>query len=210
MSKHQLGQFDSWEIISENIARKTCDKSFFKHNGSAAVPLGIRWFFDADQIPDGKSQAIVLVYEGFEYDGRIQKDTHSPSRTRVFWNSALAEEFEPYSQDQKQHVLEFQRVEKGRFKVRFVDLPLVGKTSSSSVQKGLAMREAIEKLMRGYSTAKKETFANNPFGEFVRKDIPTLFYKTGLIDKDKYLITGSVGQGNWAMVPWICIFDIRR
>ena len=69
------------------------------------------------------------------------------------------------------------------------------------------MREAIEKLMRGYQTAKNEVFANNPFGVFVRKDIPALLYKTGLIDRDKYLITGSVGQGNWAMVPWICIFD---
>ena len=69
------------------------------------------------------------------------------------------------------------------------------------------MREAIEKLMRGYLTAKNEMFANNPFGEFVRKEIPALLYKTGLIDKDKYLITGSVGQGNWAMIPWICIFD---
>ena len=69
------------------------------------------------------------------------------------------------------------------------------------------MREAIEKLMRGYLTAKNEVFANNPFGEFVRKEIPALFYGTGLIDKDKYLVSGSVGQGNWAMVPWICIFD---
>ncbi len=69
------------------------------------------------------------------------------------------------------------------------------------------MRAAIEKLMRGYVTAKSEVFANNPFGEFVRKDIPALFYETSLIDKDKYLVVGSVGQGNWAMVPWICIFD---
>lgn len=69
------------------------------------------------------------------------------------------------------------------------------------------MRAAIEKLMCGYVTAKSEVFANNPFGEFVRKDIPALFYETGLIDKDKYLVVGSVGQGNWAMVPWICIFD---
>ena len=206
MSGHQLGQFDSWEIITEDIARKTCDKSFFKYHGSG-VPQGIRWFFDADNIPAGQSKTIVLVYDGFEYDGFVQMDNQTSSRTRIFWSSALAKEFEAYFKDDSPHVLEFHREEGGRFKVKFVDLPSVGKRASVSVQKGLAMREAIEKLMRGYQTAKNEVFANNPFGEFVRKDIPALFYKTGLIDKDKYLITGSVGQGNWAMVPWICIFD---
>lgn len=69
------------------------------------------------------------------------------------------------------------------------------------------MRETIEKFMKGYIVAKTEVFANNPFGEFVRKEIPTMLYSTGLIERDKYLVVGSVGQGNWAMVPWICIFD---
>ena len=79
--------------------------------------------------------------------------------------------------------------------------------ASPNGQEGSAMRDAIEKLMRGYATARNEVFANNPFGEFVRKDIPEMFYEQGSIDKDRYLITGSVGQGNWAMIPWICIFD---
>ena len=206
MSEHQLGQFDSWEIITDDIARKTCDKSFFKYHGSG-IPQGIRWFFDAEDLPSGQSKTIILVYGGFEYDGSIQMDNQASSRTRIFWNTALAEKFEAYSNDGIQHILEFHRVGSGRFEVEFADLPLIGKRSTNSVQIGLAMREAIKKLMRGYQSAKNEVFANNPFGEFIRKDIPALFYKTGLIDKEKYLITGSVGQGNWAMVPWICIFD---
>ena len=49
--------------------------------------------------------------------------------------------------------------------------------------------------MKGYAIAKTEVFANNPFGDFVRKEIPTTFYNTGLIDKNRYLVVGSVGQG---------------
>ena len=206
MLEHQLGQFDSWEIITEDIARKTCDKSFFKYHGSG-VPQGIRWFFDAENMRSGQSKTIVLVYDGFEYDGSIQMDNQTSSRTRIFWDTALAEEFEPYSKDGIQHVLEFHREGSDRFKVEFVDLPSGGKRYTTAIQKGLTMQETIEKLMRGYKTAKNEVFANNSFGEFVRNDIPAMFYKTGLIDKEKYLITGSVGQGNWAMVPWIGIFD---
>ena len=43
---HELGQFDSWEIVSETKAIKTCDKSFFRYSGSG-VPKQICWFFDA-------------------------------------------------------------------------------------------------------------------------------------------------------------------
>ena len=45
------------------------------------------------------------------------------------------------------------------------------------------------------------------FGSFVRSEIPRILYSTDIVDPDKYLITGSVGQGNWATVPWVCIFD---
>lgn len=69
------------------------------------------------------------------------------------------------------------------------------------------MQEIIEKFMNGYKKAKQEVFANNPFGSFVRREIPQAIYELGIFDKSTYLITGSVGQGNWAMVPWVCIFN---
>jgi 5-methylcytosine-specific restriction protein A len=41
----------------------------------------------------------------------------------------------------------------------------------------------------------------------VRKGLPT--YLTSIIDdSSRYLVKGSVGQGNWARCPWISIFDI--
>ena len=61
--------------------------------------------------------------------------------------------------------------------------------------------------MNGYKTARTEPFANNPFGSFVRNTIPQALYDLDFISKDKYVITGSVGQGNWAAIPWIGIFN---
>ena len=69
------------------------------------------------------------------------------------------------------------------------------------------LREVIDKFLNGYVDAKRGTFSGNPFGTFVRSEIPNAIYNTGLVDPHGYLITGSVGQGNWAMIPWICIFD---
>ena len=71
------------------------------------------------------------------------------------------------------------------------------------------MRQEIEKFVNGYLNAKEENFSGSPFGTFVRNEIPMALYNTGIVDTDNYLITGSVGQGNWATIPWICIFDRR-
>ncbi len=69
------------------------------------------------------------------------------------------------------------------------------------------MREAIQRFMQESQEAKQQPFADNAFGVFVREDIPVALYETGLVDQQKYLIKASVGAGNWAVVPWICVFD---
>ena len=69
------------------------------------------------------------------------------------------------------------------------------------------MKEIIEKILNEYVQAKKEPFTGHALGSFFRNDIPRELYNTGLVDSKRYLIAGSVGQGNWAMVPWVCIFD---
>ena len=69
------------------------------------------------------------------------------------------------------------------------------------------MREVIDKFLNGYVEATREPFGNNAFGRFVRIDIPKAISSTGLVDDNRYLISAGVGVGNWAMVPWIGIFD---
>ncbi len=73
--------------------------------------------------------------------------------------------------------------------------------------RGASMREFIEKIMNDYVPAKSEQITGHSLGTYFRNDIPRALYDTGLVNSNRYLITGSVGQGNWAMVPWIAIFD---
>ncbi len=69
------------------------------------------------------------------------------------------------------------------------------------------MREQISRFMQEWPAAKSQVFADNRYGTFVRSEIPKVLYETKLVDRVKYKIQGSVGQGNWATIPWIAIFD---
>ena len=69
------------------------------------------------------------------------------------------------------------------------------------------MRDFIEKILNEYVLAKTEPISGHPLGAYFRNDIPIKIYGTGIVNSKDYLIEGSVGKGNWAMVPWVCIFD---
>jgi hypothetical protein len=69
------------------------------------------------------------------------------------------------------------------------------------------IRESLLKVRREYLDSKTEPFANHPLGRFVRNDFPGAFYNLSFVDAADYVVTGSVGQGNWAFVPWIAIMN---
>ena len=92
---HKTGKFDSWEIIDETTAVKTCDKSFFEYNGSG-VPKEICWFFDAEDLSSGETKAIKVIYNGKEYAGKVANDTTDRRRVRIFWNADLGRLFDTY------------------------------------------------------------------------------------------------------------------
>ena len=69
------------------------------------------------------------------------------------------------------------------------------------------LTKSLKYLFDNYIKAKSEIFANNQVGYYIRKIAPSNFYNSKLFDSNKYLVEGSVGQGNWAQVPWICIFN---
>ena len=50
---NKYGSFDSWEIINDDVARKTCDKSFFQYRGSG-LPKEVRWFFEVEALSPGQ------------------------------------------------------------------------------------------------------------------------------------------------------------
>src|SRR5262245_28983658 len=69
------------------------------------------------------------------------------------------------------------------------------------------LRESIDRILKEYKAALTETFAAHSLANFVRGSLPQ--YLASIIDEpSRYLVKGSVGQGNWARCPWISIFDV--
>ncbi|WNS41522.1 MrcB family domain-containing protein [Paenibacillus sp. MMS20-IR301] len=66
----------------------------------------------------------------------------------------------------------------------------------------------LEKILAEYSSAKQEIFAGHPLGTLFRQTLPSELKALPFID-EQYKVQGSVGQGNWATVPWLAILDKR-
>lgn len=66
------------------------------------------------------------------------------------------------------------------------------------------LREQLLHVMNTYLEAKNEPLTEHPLGSFIRTEIPSSIEKLPFITDD-YSVTGSVGRGNWAYVPWIAI-----
>ena len=89
-----------------------------------------------------------------------------------------------------------------------VTVNTINEDSAVSTTPGVMnLNTVVTKILNDYVPSKKETFAGHQMGSFFRSDIPLAIYETGIVESAPYLITGSVGQGNWAMIPWVCIFD---
>jgi 5-methylcytosine-specific restriction protein B len=82
------------------------------------------------------------------------------------------------------------------------------KASKADTGVSFSLREHLHKIMENYLQAKREPFKEHPLGKFVRKTVPNDFCLLPYIHEN-IRVQGSVGQGNWAEVPWIAIMDRR-
>lgn len=72
----------------------------------------------------------------------------------------------------------------------------------------LTLRDGLNTMLENYAKVRNsEPFTKNPLGDLMRKKIPKAIELLPFFDGQKYLIKGSIGQGNWAVSPWIGIFD---
>ncbi|MGY6211455.1 MrcB family domain-containing protein [Cytobacillus firmus] len=69
------------------------------------------------------------------------------------------------------------------------------------------LREKLIRIMNQYLAAKREPFGGHQLGPFVRNEVTAKINNLPFIDPSEYVVTGSVGQGNWASVPWIAIMN---
>ncbi|MDQ0187845.1 MrcB family domain-containing protein [Cytobacillus kochii] len=67
--------------------------------------------------------------------------------------------------------------------------------------------EKLIRIANQYLAAKTEAFGGHQLGPFVRSEVTAAIHNLPFIDPSEYVVTGSVGQGNWASVPWIAIMN---
>ncbi|WP_430787226.1 DUF3578 domain-containing protein [Virgibacillus flavescens] len=69
------------------------------------------------------------------------------------------------------------------------------------------IRPKLLRVMNEYVSEKSTPFKANELGSFVRSDLANGFKDLSIVDTEKYLVKASVGQGNWAQVPWLAILN---
>jgi 5-methylcytosine-specific restriction enzyme A len=70
----------------------------------------------------------------------------------------------------------------------------------------MSLNAALSLFLEEYPYAATQEFADNPVADFVRHEVPDAI-KELLPYSERYMVHGSVGQGNWARVPWVAVFD---
>lgn len=69
----------------------------------------------------------------------------------------------------------------------------------------MALREALMHVAASYAAARSETFAGNAVAAYLRNDAAEAVAVA--VANPHFKVTGSPGQGQWAEVPWIAVFD---
>ena len=145
------GHYDSWEIVDEKTAIKTCDKSFFDYNGSG-VPKEICWFFDAESIPASSSKPVRLIFSGVEYSAKLTNDTTDRRRIQIRWNSDLGRLFDTYKNEESKAT--FVKKQTGVYEITFMG----GEKEMTIKEQVAAIRKYIEAKGFNYDGSLIENF----------------------------------------------------
>lgn len=70
----------------------------------------------------------------------------------------------------------------------------------------MSLNATLTLLLEEYLKESEQQFAGNVLADLIREEAPRAF-GAAVDNDDRYDIKASVGQGNWAKVPWIAIFD---
>ncbi|NRQ56063.1 MrcB family domain-containing protein [Brevibacillus sp. HD1.4A] len=67
------------------------------------------------------------------------------------------------------------------------------------------LQTGFDRILKEYPVASKEDLKGHKLGNFVRNNMVDIIKKQLNIDTSEIKVIGSVGQGNWAEVPWIVL-----
>ena len=69
------------------------------------------------------------------------------------------------------------------------------------------MQKLLLNILENYKLAKLSNLTDHELAVYVRQQSADILENTISIDSEKYKVKASVGQGQWADVPWIAVFD---
>ena len=67
------------------------------------------------------------------------------------------------------------------------------------------LSDILQQISQNYSRARTEPFKNHEMLDLVNRKLRTAI--PSYLLEDNYDVKGSVGKGNWALIPWIAVFD---
>lgn len=70
----------------------------------------------------------------------------------------------------------------------------------------ITIRDVLENIMMRYLSAKNDDFKEHPVGEYVRNTAKNVLLRESELNENDYFVVGSVGQGQWAEVPWLSTY----
>jgi 5-methylcytosine-specific restriction protein A len=71
----------------------------------------------------------------------------------------------------------------------------------------MPIKETIQRILTDFPENKERLLENNPLAQFIRRDAASNISAALGDDSAGLIVQGSPGQGNWAAVPWIGVFD---
>jgi len=71
------------------------------------------------------------------------------------------------------------------------------------------MRNMLLKILNQYLAATLSPFKENQLARYIRTDTKEIISSSVNLDPQRYRVHGSAGQGQWAVIPWLAIFDLE-
>ena len=68
------------------------------------------------------------------------------------------------------------------------------------------LKSYLQYFLNGYLENKKKDFKGNEFIKYITSNAKNIIPQNN-VEKEKYLTKASCGQGVWAEIPWLAIFD---
>ncbi len=74
----------------------------------------------------------------------------------------------------------------------------------------MSFRDLLREFASRYPDARKEPFKGHEVSLMMRKTIAAEIEASGIFEPDEYKVSGSVGKGGWAEIPWVAVYKLSE